>query len=862
MAKPIPQERMDDGIVIEQRTTISSIRTWRQHGYSVDPKLGDTAMKTMNHSPIIAALLLALSACGGGSSPGNSNANANFTTPVTVPGIPTNLTATAGDGQISIAFDAPAALAGAAITGYTASCTAASAKSNGSSPTSPVVVAGLTNGTAYTCVVAASSAGGFGAASAPVQATPQVKASASSRFKLEVWADNWFSAYVDSNYVGEDSVPITTEKSFNSQTLGFEASYPFDLNFIVKDYKQNDTGLEYIGTPNQQIGDGGFIMQLTDTTSGKVIAVSGSDMRCKVIHKAPLRPACATESSPTVTSCGATIEQEPANWKQRGYDTSGWEAATTYTAAEVGVKEGYFDIPWNNAAKLVWTSDLKADNTLLCKVSVAAPSTTTSTTKSAFSLSMPGATDGGTLSSEFTCDAGGTSPPLTWANPPAGTREYALLMSTLPGDGSTKWNWVLYGIPASTTALTKGNAAVGVAGVGSDGPTVGYQPPCSQGPGTKNYSFTLYALSASPTLTSPAGSVTGAELTKALSFVTLGSASLNLGYARNSTTTITSTASANCTQIGNSLKASTTGSASVTCDSTYAYVASNGLATHTMMDGITATNLQVPTAQNFYGSNAWKIPLTPAIAPTTTSAVDGPIGIAINGVPIFNPCKQGGCQNGDTKVLGELDVCNGHAGRGDDYHYHAAPTCLMAGQPAGYWDTHPLGWALDGYAIYGYNDADGTLAVRDTVCGGNTKSVPNGPSGYSYHVTDASPYVLSCFRGTPSPDLANQGSKFSPMRQPPVTPFAVSGMTLVTDPKDGYQVLQFTSGRSFTTTETGNDSYANAPGTYQIRYKPVTGSALTALLALPQHAGRSACWSFQFHNAGGAVTQPDVSYCR
>jgi hypothetical protein len=31
--------------------------------------------------------------------------------------------------------------------------------------------------------------------------------------------------------------------------------------------------------------------------------------------------------------------------------------------------------------------------------------------------------------------------------------------------------------------------------------------------------------------------------------------------------------------------------------------------------------------------------------------VDGPIGVAINGVPIFNPCKQGGCQNGDTKVL-------------------------------------------------------------------------------------------------------------------------------------------------------------------------------------------------------------------
>ena len=253
----------------------------------------------------------------------------------------------------------------------------------------------------------------------------------------------------------------------------------------------------------------------------------------------------------------------------------------------------------------------------------------------------------------------------------------------------------------------------------------------------------------------------------------------------------------------NSLKASTTGSASAGCDNTYAYVSSNGLASHTMMNGITATNLQVPVAQNFFGGNAWKIPLNPAIASITTTAVDGPIGVAINGVPIFNPCKQGGCANGDTKVLGELDVCNGHAGRADDYHYHAAPVCMMAGKAASYWDSHPLGWALDGFAIFGYNNADGSVATRDSICGGNTLAVPNAPAGYSYHVTDTSPYVLSCFRGTPSPDLAGQSAKYAPMRQPPVTPFGVSNMTLGTDVSDGYQVLQFSSAKTFVTTETG-----------------------------------------------------------
>lgn len=495
----------------------------------------------------------------------------------------------------------------------------------------------------------------------------------------------------------------------------------------------------------------------------------------------------------------------------------------------------------------------------------ATPTTTVTTTTPAtpsgtFTLTSSAGVEGGSLPSDYTCDGTASSPPLAWANAPTGTKEFALLMTTIPSPGTLKYNWVLSGIPAGTTSLARNTSGVGTAGVGSDGPTASYQAPCSQGPGLKTYTFTLYALSASPSLSVAAKAVTGDVLSSAIASITIGSSALNLGYTRSTTTTTTTTAtstatSANCTFVGESLKASTTGVATSTCDTTYAYVASNGLATHPMMNGISATNLQVPLAVNFSGANAWKIPLAPAIAASTTTAVDGPIGVAINGVPIFNPCKQGGCQNGDTKVLGELDICNGHAGRGDDYHYHAAPTCMMAGQAASYWDTHPVGWALDGFAIFGYNNADGTVASRDGVCGGNTSAVANGPAGYSYHVTDASPYVQSCFRGTPS-----QVSVGAPLRQPPVTPFPVSAMTLTTDATDGYQVLQFTSARSFTTTETGSDSYANAPGTFKIRYKSMTGTALTTLLAA--NAGKTACWSFQFTSGAGATTQPAVSYCR
>ena len=332
------------------------------------------------------------------------------------------------------------------------------------------------------------------------------------------------------------------------------------------------------------------------------------------------------------------------------------------------------------------------------------------------------------------------------------------------------------------------------------------------------------------------------------------------GSGGSATTPATSSTAANCQFVTESLKASTTGVATSRCDASYAYVSSNGLATHPMMGGIIATNLQVPVAQNFLDTNGWKIPLAPAIAATTTSAVDGPIGVAINGVPIFNPCKQGGCTNGDTKVLGELDNCNGHAGRADDYHYHAAPTCLMAGKAANYWDTHPLGWALDGFAIYGYNNADGTVATRDSTCGGNTSTVPNGPTGYSYHVTDVSPYVLSCFRGTPSPDLVNQGSKFTPIRQPPVTPFRASVAAVTLDATDGYQVMNFTSNQAFNTTATGTDNYSNTAGSYNIRYKQLSGTELSTALA--GSTVKTACWNFKFTNSAGATTQPSTTYCR
>ena len=577
---------------------------------------------------------------------------------------------------------------------------------------------------------------------------------------------------------------------------------------------------------------------------------------------APTTPTVTVTAPGAPTGVTATAGNASASIAFTAPASTGGATITGYTASCTG--GGATRTATGTSSPLSVTT-LTNGTAYACTVTAAnsagtgAASTSASVTPSAgtsgsFTLTSTAGIEGAAMAADYTCDGTGSSPQLTWSNPPAGTTEFAVLMTTLPGDGTTKWNWVMYGIPAATRSLAKDSFGLGTPGVGSDGPFVGYQPPCSQGPGAKVYTFTVYALSGSPTLA--ATPVTGAALTSAMSNLTLGTAVLNLSFTRATTPTGGTTA---CGYVRGAIASSS--GANVSCDASYAYVSSNSVAAHAMMDGITATNLQIPVGQNFLGANGWKIPLAPAIAATTTTAVDGPIGIAVNGVVIFNPCKQGGCANGDTKVLGELDVCNGHAGRADDYHYHAAPTCLMATKAANYWDTHPVGWALDGFAIFGYNNADGTVATRDSVCGGNTTAISNAPAGYSYHVTDASPYVLSCFRGTPSPDLAGQGGKYSPFRQPPVTPFKVSNMTLTTA-SDGYSVLQFTSAISFTTTETGTDSYANAAGTYRVRYKQLTGTALSTQLALPANSNKSACWSFQFTDGSGNTTQPATNYCR
>jgi hypothetical protein len=80
--------------------------------------------------------------------------------------------ATAGDGQASVSFGAPAYTGGTAITSYTVTSSPGGITASGAS--SPILVSGLTNDTSYTfTVVATNIAGNSAASSASAAVTPR-----------------------------------------------------------------------------------------------------------------------------------------------------------------------------------------------------------------------------------------------------------------------------------------------------------------------------------------------------------------------------------------------------------------------------------------------------------------------------------------------------------------------------------------------------------------------------------------------------------------------------------------------------------------------------------------------------------------
>ena len=220
-------------------------------------------------------------------------------------------------------------------------------------------------------------------------------------------------------------------------------------------------------------------------------------------------------------------------------------------------------------------------------------------------------------------------------------------------------------------------------------------------------------------------------------------------------------------------------------DDTYYYVNSNGMPEHNMMVGITSWQQQVPIPQPYSGTNHWSIPLKPVYEATPLSTksnfMKGAVALAVNGIPIFNALNNRG---EDSYAIGELDQWGGHCGRADDYHYHAAPLHLSNSS-----GLKPIAFALDGFAVYGTKEPDGS--AMKTLDANHGHESTNGV--YHYHGTTDYPYVIGSMRGkvttdptTPAPENQILPQAFTNVVRPALT--ALKGASIT-----GFETLSPTS---------------------------------------------------------------------
>lgn len=169
-------------------------------------------------------------------------------------------------------------------------------------------------------------------------------------------------------------------------------------------------------------------------------------------------------------------------------------------------------------------------------------------------------------------------------------------------------------------------------------------------------------------------------------------------------------------------------------------VESDGVPTHATGDFPNATNPNTIRKQSY----KFTIPLQPKRAEKTTRTPFGPIGVAINGIPFYNPYNA----QGRDAVFGPnaeiFDSCCGHPDPMGRYHYHKYPVCLKTpfkDTPGSH--SQKLGTMFDGYALYGPNGTGGKPPTDLDECNGHE----DAERGYHYHVTEKFPYLIGSYRG-------------------------------------------------------------------------------------------------------------------
>ncbi|NCI45350.1 YHYH protein [Sediminibacterium soli] len=121
------------------------------------------------------------------------------------------------------------------------------------------------------------------------------------------------------------------------------------------------------------------------------------------------------------------------------------------------------------------------------------------------------------------------------------------------------------------------------------------------------------------------------------------------------------------------------------------------------------------------------IPSKPAVASTHEATSLGPIGMALNGVAIFNNLEMGGVSI-DAGIISSFDKAGAHPAQSQNYHYH------VTGAYTSLDDANLIGFLRDGFPLYGRKDKDGSYPTGLDAYNGHFAATTEFPNGvYHYH---------------------------------------------------------------------------------------------------------------------------------
>lgn len=135
---------------------------------------------------------------------------------------------------------------------------------------------------------------------------------------------------------------------------------------------------------------------------------------------------------------------------------------------------------------------------LILILSACTPKTQSNGVVMPINITSPAFADGEAIPVDYSCDGSNINPTLSWEEPPAGTKSFALIMDD-PDASSTPWvHWVIFNIPATARGLdiglpTDAELPDGSIQGRSSAYSTGYHGPCPPS-GVHHYAFKLYAL--------------------------------------------------------------------------------------------------------------------------------------------------------------------------------------------------------------------------------------------------------------------------------------------------------------------------------------------------------------------------------